>query len=203
MNDMAAPAPRPAPTEHALLPAISERWSPRSFLPDPVPDAALRSVLEAGRWAASAYNEQPWVYLVTRRDAEPEAHAKLFSCLVEFNQGWAKAAPVLMLACFRRNNGKGEPNRWAQHDTGQASSAMAIQAASLGLQMHQMAGFDGAKAREAFGIPADIEPIAAIALGTPGPASALSEQLAARETAPRARKPAGELFFAGAWGTAL
>ena len=192
---------RSAPTEHPVLPAIAARWSPRSYLDLPVPDAALHSVLEAGRWAASAYNEQPWQYLVTRKAVEPEAFAKLLACLVPFNQGWIGAAPVLMLACARLNSaGNGKPNAWAHYDAGQASSAMAIQAAALGLQLHQMAGFDAAAARTAFGIPEDVAPIAAMVLGTPGPAAALPEQLAHRETAPRARKSASEIFFMGQWG---
>ncbi|WP_027284795.1 nitroreductase family protein [Rubritepida flocculans] len=195
---------RTAPTDHPVLPAIAARWSPRSYLEEAIPDADLRRVLEAGRWAASAYNEQPWLYLVTRRHVEPEAHAKLLACLVPFNQGWAVRAPVLILACYRQTMaGKGTPNRWAAYDTGQASSAMAIEAAALGLQIHQMAGFDAAAARAAFAIPEDAEPIAAMTLGKPGPASALDEALAQRETAPRARKPFGELFFAGAWGKGL
>lgn len=189
---------RIAPTEHPVLPAIAARWSPRSYLETPVPDAALHSVLEAGRWAASAYNEQPWQYLITRKSVEPEAFAKLLACLVPFNQGWIGAAPVLMLVCARLNSaGNGKPNPWSHYDAGQASSAMAIQAAALGLQLHQMAGFDAAAARAAFAIPEDVAPIAAMVLGTPGPASALPEQLAQREAAPRVRKAANEVFFFG------
>ena len=192
---------RTAPTDHPVLNAIAARWSPRSYLDTPVPDAQLHAVLEAGRWAASAYNEQPWQYLITRKAVEAESFAKLLACLVPFNQGWIGAAPVLMLACARLNSaGSGKPNAWAHYDSGQATSSMAIQAASLGLQMHQMAGFDAAAVRAAFSIPDDVAPIAAIALGTPGPATALPDALAERETAPRARKPASELFFMGQWG---
>lgn len=192
---------RQAPSDHPLSPAIAARWSPRSFLDEALPDADLHRVLEAGRWAASAYNEQPWQYLVTRKHMDADAHAKLLACLVPFNQGWAAAAPVLMLACARSTSaGNGKPNRWAEYDTGQASSAMAIEAATLGLQIHQMAGFDAAAARVAFAIPADVEPLAAMVLGKPGPADALPEKLAEREVAPRARKPAAEMFFMGAWG---
>jgi nitroreductase len=192
---------RTAPTEHPVLPAIAARWSPRSYLGTPVSDAQLNSVLEAGRWAASAYNEQPWQYLVARKNVEAEAYEKLKACLVAFNQGWMGEVPVLMLACARLNSaGNGKPNPWAHYDAGQATSAMAIQAAALGLQLHQMAGFDAAAARAAFNIPEDVAPIAAMVLGTPGPASALPEQLAQRETAPRVRKPAGEVFFFGSWG---
>jgi nitroreductase len=195
---------RTAPTEHPVSAAVAQRWSPRSYLEDAVPDADLRRVLEAGRWAASAYNEQPWLFLVTRKHVEAEAHAKLLACLVPFNQGWAGKAPVLVLACARQTMAaNGNPNRWAAYDTGQASSAMALEATMLSLQMHQMAGFDVAAARAAFAIPEDVEPIAAMVLGKPGPASALDEKLAERETAPRVRKPFGAVFFAGAWGQGM
>lgn len=195
---------RLAPSDFPLSPGVAGRWSPRSFLPDAVPEADLRRVLEAARWASSAYNEQPWIFLVTRKDVEPEAHAKLLGCLVPFNQGWANAAPVLMLACARTHfAGNGNPNRWAEYDTGQAASALAIEAATLGLQLHQMAGFDAAAARTAFEIPEGVTPMAAMVLGKPGPAAALSEQLAQRETAPRVRKPAAEIVFAGAWGAGM
>jgi nitroreductase len=53
-------------------------------------------MFEAARWAASSYNEQPWSYLVATKD-NPDQFQQLLSCLVEFNQVWAKAAPVLAL----------------------------------------------------------------------------------------------------------
>jgi hypothetical protein len=62
-----------------------------------------------------------------------------------------------------------------------------------------MAGFDPQKAREAFAIPEGFDPIAAIALGHVGPAEALPEALAQRETAPRQRRPIGEFAFFGGW----
>jgi nitroreductase len=94
----------------------------------------------------------------------------------------------------------GNPNRHAAYDLGQATANLAAQAAALGLQAHQMAGFDAAKAREAFAIPEGFDPMTAITLGYPGPASALPEALAVREAAPRARKAIGEFTHLGAWG---
>ena len=203
MNDAMSDVPvaRTAPADHALLPAIAARWSPRSFLPDAVTEAELLRVLEAARWASSAYNEQPWVFIVGRKGMA--GFDNLLSTLVPFNQGWAGAAPVLIMACYRVNNAKGEPNRWAQHDTGQACANLAVQAAALGLQAHQMAGFDAAAAKERLAVPEGVEPISAIALGRPGLADALGEQLAARETAPRSRKPMAEFVFGARHGEAL
>lgn len=192
---------RTAPAAHPIVAPLAARWSPRSYEDRAVPDAVLAQVLEAARWAASCINDQPWNFLVTRKAGEPEAHAKLLACLSPNNQGWAVRAPVLMLGVARTafaSNGK--PNRHAGYDLGQATANLAAQAAALGLQAHQMAGFDAAKAREAFAIPEGFDPMTAITLGYPGPASALPEALAVRETAPRARKAIGEFTHLGAWG---
>src|SRR6266436_3620993 len=85
---------KPAPTQHQVHELIQQRWSPRAFSPQPVPPEVLRSLFEAARWAPSSSNEQPWAFLVTTAD-DKENHAKMLSTLVEFNQAWAKHAPVL------------------------------------------------------------------------------------------------------------
>ena len=69
----------------------------------------------------------------------------------------------------------------------------------MGLQAHQMAGYDADAARAAFAIPEGFDPVAAIAVGEPGPAEALPEVLAQRETAPRQRRPIEEFAFLGGW----
>ena len=63
-----------------------------------------------------------------------------------------------------------------------------------------MAGFDPAKAKQVFEIPADCEPIAAIAIGYPGDPESLPEKLRNREVAPRTRKPLREIVMSRQWG---
>ncbi|MBI4595698.1 MAG: nitroreductase family protein, partial [Candidatus Tectomicrobia bacterium] len=48
----------------AMEEAVFERRSVRNFLDKPVPDALIRRVLEAGRFAPSAGNCQPWKFIV-------------------------------------------------------------------------------------------------------------------------------------------
>jgi nitroreductase len=192
---------RTAPADTPLLPAIAARWSPRAFRDAPVPEETLARVLEAGRWAASCYNEQPWAFIVARRHRDGDAFARIFALLSENNRRWAGAASVLMVACARmRFAGNGNANIHAWYDLGQATSAMAIEAAGLGLQMHQMAGIDRARAKQELGVPEDVDVAVAIALGHPGEASSLPEALAAREVAPRLRKPRSDWTFTGRWG---
>src|SRR5260370_42220199 len=185
----------PAAAELPVHDLIRNRWSPRAFSDKPVPLDVLRSLFEAARWAASSYNEQPWTFLVATKDA-PENFAKMLSVLVEFNAGWAKHAPVLTLAvaelAFHHN---GSPNRNAFYDVGAASAQLTLEANSRGLLVHQMAGYDGAKARKVFEIPAGWEPIAAIAIGYPARPESLPQPLRERELAPRTRKRLSEFVM--------
>ena len=94
----------------------------------------------------------------------------------------------------------GELNRHAFHDVGSASANLSLQATSLGLQVHQMAGILPEKAREIFKIPEGYEAVAGMALGYPGDPESLPEQMKQREIAPRERKQAASFVFTGEWG---
>lgn len=117
-----------AATDHPILKLLAERWSPYGFEERPVPEADLRSLFEAARWAASSYNEQPWNYLVATRE-NPAEFERLLSCLVEANQAWAKRAPVLVLGVvslrFAENK---KDNRAAVHDLGLAAGNLVVEA---------------------------------------------------------------------------
>src|ERR1700687_1608300 len=86
-----------AETSAPIHDLINRRWSPRAFDSRAVEPAKLRSLFEAARWAASSYNAQPWYFIVATKD-EPENYKKILDCFVEFNQGWAKSAPVLAIS---------------------------------------------------------------------------------------------------------
>jgi nitroreductase len=175
-----------------------DRWSPRAFLPDPIPEPELRALFEAARWAPSCGNEQPWLFLYART---PEDRERFATALTPRNREWAPHAPLLMFALARRSfAGSGKPNRTAPFDTGAAWMALALQARRLGLHAHGMAGFDMEKAYEVLGAPREeYEIIAAIAVGRRGGAAQLSERDAARET-PSTRKPHAEVAREGGFG---
>lgn len=194
-----ASSKRPASVSSPIHEIISHRWSPRAFENRPVEPEKLRSLFEAARWAASSYNAQPWYFIVATKE-DPENYKRILDSFVEFNQGWAANAPVLAISVARTAFDDGRPNRHAFHDVGQAASNLAIQATALGLQVHQMAGIIPDKARQIFGIPEGYEAVAGIALGYPGDAEALSEQLKQRELAPRSRKALDSFVFTGKWG---
>jgi len=193
----------PAETKYPIQQVLAARWSPYAFAERSVSQADLRSLFEAARWAPSSYNEQPWSYIVASKENAAE-FARLLSCLVEGNQAWAKAAPVLALGCTSLNfklNGK--PNAAAQHDLGLASGTLLVEATSRGLVVHQMIGILPDRARELYEIPADIQPLTGLAIGYEGDINKLPENIRERDRARRGRKSQAEFVFTGKWGTAL
>ncbi len=186
-------------TDYPIHELLAERWSPYAFDDRPVPEADLRSLFEAARWAPSSYNEQPWRYIVCAKD-DPEQFQRLLSCLVDGNQIWSKTAPVLALGVvslrFARN---AKDNRAAVHDLGLAAGNLLLEATTRGLFVHQMIGILPDKAREIYGIPEGFEAWTALAIGYKGDPMSLPDQLRERELAPRQRKPLREFVFSGKW----
>ncbi|TWU24941.1 malonic semialdehyde reductase [Novipirellula galeiformis] len=191
------------PTQSNVLDAIQNRYSPYRFEPREVEDDKILACLEAARWAASSFNDQPWNWIVARRQDTVEFET-MIDCLMEANQDWARQAGALLITVnrttFRRNQ---KHNRVALHDLGQASAYLALQAAELGLQAHQMGGVNLSRLRQQYEIPQDHEPQTAIAIGYPDRSEPTSEQgkaWQARENSARQRLSLSEQTFVGKWG---
>jgi nitroreductase len=171
---------KPASTDYPIHELLARRWSPYAFDDRSVSEADLLSLFEAARWAASSFNEQPWSYIVATKE-HPDQFQQVLSCLVEFNQVWAKHAPVLALGIASLTSARnGQVNRAAVHD--------------LGL------GIFPDKARQLFDIPEGFEAWTAIAIGYRGEPTSLPEALQERERLPRQRKPLRQFVFSGKWG---
>ncbi|MCR5887286.1 nitroreductase family protein [Hymenobacter sp. J193] len=183
-----------APTTYPVHDLIRKRWSPRAFASYPVAPETLNQVFEAASWAASAMNEQPWRYVYAHH-ADTEAFQKMVDCLLPGNQPWARHAPVLVLALIKTDLGNGTPNGAALHDLGMANANLMLEATALGLHGHFMGGFDRDKARQAFQLPENLQPVVMLALGYLGEAEQLEEPFLSREKAPRQRKPLADFAF--------
>ena len=176
--------------------AIKNRWSPRSFTAKPVPDEMLALLFEAARRAPSSRNEQPWNYYFAKKQDEI-AFNRLFDCLTEGNKIWAFSAHVLVVSVMKKNfDFKNLPNGKALHDLGAANISMAIQAAEMGLQAHQMGGFDKEKASELLQLDADkFEPVTMIAVGFPADEKSFSEEDKKRREQHKSRKEQKTFVF--------
>lgn len=150
---------------YEIDPVFLNRWSPRSFKEDQVPDDVLFSLFEAARWAPSASNEQPWRFIVARTAEDKQ---RFYPFIAEGNRIWCEKAPVLALILSKTVSGRGTFNRAHAFDAGAAWGYLALQATKLGLITHAMGGFDPEKAKEVLGVPDDYELHAVIAIGYQG-----------------------------------
>ncbi|MBL7854785.1 MAG: nitroreductase family protein [Cyclobacteriaceae bacterium] len=173
--------------EHPVFAEIRERKSRRAYLPTPVSGETIKSLFEAARWAPSSSNEQPWAYLYATKD-QPELWEKIFDSLMEGNKFWAREAPLLVVSMVRKNFLKNDkPNGSARFDLGAANAFLSLQATHLGLNVHQMGGFEKEKIIRNLNIPDTHEPVVVLAIGYPGTPEQLAEPFKTRETAPRER----------------
>jgi nitroreductase len=189
---------RPAETSVAILPVLTERWSPRSFQADePVEETKLAAALEAARWSPSAGNSQPWRFIVARRGSD--AFSRIVATLRGANGAWAGSAGALVVAAYEASDAEGTLRPWAQYDLGQAMAHFSIQAHADGLHVHTMGGFDADAVTEAFALPENVRPLSVTAVGSLAPAHALTDEaLIAREGAPRTRRALDEIVIVDA-----
>lgn len=192
---------KPAKTSVPINEILRNRWSPRAFDPTKrVSREDIMALCEAARWAPSSSNSQPWRYIVWDRFHNESAWKKGFECLDNFNNKWVQSAPVLILSLAKKHAKDGRFNRHHQHDTGAASISICLQAASMGLQAHQMAGFSKTKLMESFSIPDEFEPMSMIAVGYQSESlDTIPESYHEDELMPRGRNPISLHFFDGQW----
>jgi nitroreductase len=178
-----------------ILEIIQERWSPYSFSSNPVEEYKLKAMIEAGGYAPSSNNEQPWIFVYTTQQ-DRDIFDDYLAFLVDSNRVWAQHAYALLISMARTkfsNNGK--PNRYAFHDTGMAVANLLLQALALDVYVHQMGGFSIEKVKKYFQLTEDIEPVAVLAIGYIGDGFGLSPELLKRDDTRRPRKSVKEFAF--------
>lgn len=176
-----------------------ERWSPRAFDGSGVAQHDLDTILDAARWAPSAFNYQPWRFLYAHRDS-PD-WARFLGLLLPFNAAWAARAGVLLFILSDRlieTGGSSPPAPSHSHsfDAGAAWALLALQATQLGYHSHGMSGIDLEKARQELEVPDRFRIEAAVALGRRAEKDILPENLQARE-APSERHDLDSYAYAG------
>ncbi len=184
--------------EHDIAPIFLERWSPRSYTEEEIPDSALMSCFEAARWAPSSTNQQPWRFVYCKRGGENWENFK--EAIQERSRLWAKDAAAIVFfisktAVFAR--GEHKISRSHAFDTGAAWENFALQATMLGWAVHAIGGFDAKHAPRLLGIPEEGWQIhCAVTIGRRGDKSFLLDEFAAREL-PNVRVPLNLLLMQG------
>ncbi|PZM09792.1 nitroreductase family protein [Rhizobium tubonense] len=186
-------------SQHPIDALFLDRWSPRAFTNETMPEADLLKMLEAAHWAPSSFNHQPWRFVYALRGSEH--WDKFLSLLIDFNQGWVKSAAALLFVISRTHSGvlgSTEQKAIYSHsfDAGTAWGFLALQAHLSGYEAHGMTGVHFDKATEVLGIPDGFRLEAAVAIGKIGDKNQLPDSLREREI-PSHRKPLSEVAFNG------
>ena len=186
---------KPAVTSTPILEPIAERWSPRAYdATYEVTEAELTAVLEAGRWAPSANNLQPWRFSVVTRGEE--LHTKICTeALSGFNAAWIPNASKIIFISVPALKEDGSAYQIAWFDAGLAAQNMMIQAQSMGLATHPVSGYKHEVAGELLGLEEGRNAIAAIVLGKSAEPDTLEGPAHEREVAPRVRLSLEEITF--------
>ena len=172
-----------------------KRWSPRALSGEHISKKELMMLLEAARWAPSAFNGQPWRFVYALKGTD--SWNPIFETLADFNKAWVvNAGAVILVISKTKSDYDGSDFITHSFDTGAAWENIALQATELGLVAHGMTGFDFAKAKAAADIPDGYAIQAMIAIGKPGKKEDLPEMLRDKEVQSD-RKPLSELAFDG------
>jgi nitroreductase len=184
-------------TAAPIAPVLAERWSPRSFNKDYLlTQHEALSILEAGRWAPSANNLQPWRFAyISKTD---ELHGAICEIgLTGFNQSWAPNASALIVVAVQVNTADGKENTGRKYDAGLAASMMVVQAQELGLHTHHIGGLVREEILELLKLDSNYEILTVIAVGKVAPAEELEGPAFEREVAPRVRLELDEIMLYG------
>jgi nitroreductase len=141
-----------------VLDAIRHKRAIRNFTPQPLPDGALTTILNAGRRAQSSKNTQPWHFIVVRdRDT-----LRTLSTLGTFAGHLAGAAAAVVIAT------PDPASRWSvMFDAGQSAAYMQLAAWDLGIGSCLATLYEPDQARDLLGVPADLHLRAALSFGYP------------------------------------
>jgi nitroreductase len=154
----------------------------------------IDKILEAGRLAPSARNNQPWRFIVVQ---DKELIQELTRAFSESNQV-IREAHVILITCARAvddiiRDGK----EYYLFDVGLAVENMVLAATDLGLVTHLMTAFDEAQVKQTLHIPQDVRAVVATPLAYPQEES--YDQAASERLNTRTRKNITELAFYNYW----
>lgn len=186
-------------SDYPVDPLFIQRWSPRAFDASTMSLTDLHTIIEAARWAPSAYNIQPWRFIYALRDDE---YWNTFLGLLDpFNETWAQNASALVFLVSdsvvgTQNPGSHKPSGTHSFDAGAAWAHLALQATLLGYQAHAMAGVLFDAVQRQLRVPERYRIEIAIAIGREASPATLPPALREREM-PSTRLPLKQIAFAG------
>jgi nitroreductase len=141
--------------------AYRSRRNIRDYTDQPLDDAIVDRILDAGRRAPSAFNSQPWDFVVV------SGHPALDELATVWQGARHIAGSAATIAIVTPLQPDPDKARWAEFDLGQAMMAMAVIAADQGVgSAHAIIG-DQQRCRELLHLPETHRGAYLLALGWP------------------------------------
>jgi len=138
---------------------ILTRRSIRKFKDEPISEKVRQNILEAGRFAPTATNNQPWHFVLVRQGTAKEAFS-----FGGFNT-FVKDADFIVLGLYKSSEVIIE--KLSLMDVTIALQNMVIAAWVQGVGSCWMGAFDEPRLRKTLNLPADSRLVGAIAFGIP------------------------------------
>ncbi len=148
-----------------VLRAIRERRSVRQFRSDKIPERDLTIILDAARWAPSAGNLQPWVFVVVEKEQLKKEISR-----AAYDQDFISTAPVVIVVCAdvkRSSSVYGERGRslYCIQDTAAATQNILLAAHALGYATCWVGAFKENEVKRLLRLPEDVRPVAIVPVG--------------------------------------
>lgn len=162
---------------------LRNRQAVHAYAERPVPPASLARILEAGRYAPSTREAQPWRFVVVQ-----DVMIRYQLAAAAFNNPLVRSAPLAIVACARVHSlvsGSGRPSHPV--DVTAAVQCMSMTAADLGLAATWITGYREPGIRKPLDIPADVPIVALLTIGyadgfAPLPARRAEDEVIAWDT---------------------
>ena len=146
----------------SVIDEIKNRRAYRSLKPFVITPSILETLAQAVQLSPSCSNNQPWHFIFTYK--QKQLH-RLFESLSKGNI-WATHASMIIAVCARKDDDCIIYDReYYLFDLGLASSSLILQATSIGLVAHPIAGYSPRKVREVLSIPEEYMVITLIIVG--------------------------------------
>jgi nitroreductase len=157
---------------------LEQRYSVRSYRPDPVEPEKLQQILEVARIAPTAANRQAFKVLVIKTEGKQEVLKRIYS------RDWFCEAPYVLCVCSipGQNWVRKDSKNYSDVDAAIVMDHIILAATALDLGTCWVGAFDIQAAREGLGLDETLDPVVFTPLGYPREA-----------VVNRVRKPLGDL----------
>lgn len=153
-----------------FLQLATDRYSVRSFSPEPVDNESIDLILRAGQVAPTAVNSQPQKIYIARSAQAIEKLNALSPCIY--------GAPHCFIFCYDEDavGPRGQSDNYGEIDVTIVLTHMMLEAANLGIGTCAVGYFDAVKLKEELGLPTNEHPVLIMPFGYPSADSKPSER---------------------------